>query len=299
VSGPRPGRGRARVAFFLLLVPVLVPADTAPAANAEGVTGPESAVYATRDGRDLEVHVFRPDPDGPAARPAIVIFHGGGWFMGEPSWGFGRASHFAGHGMVAVVPRFRLSNQGSTTPIEAMADARDVLRWVRSRADSLGVDPLRIAAYGWSSGGHLAASTAVFPDSGSADTVRASPDALVLICPAVNLETDAWARKLVGDRADIADISPASHVRPGLPPTLVLGATEDTVTPPEGVKRFCERMEAEGNRCELHVYPDVGHLFTPAGIPDNAWPKPDPAVQADAYARVDAFLTALGFYDAE
>ncbi len=88
---------------------------------------------------------------------AIVLFHGGGWAMGEPAWAFSRAQHFAERGMVAIAAQYRLSDQKAITPHEAMADARAVIRWVRAHADSLGIDPKRVAAYGWSAGGHLAA----------------------------------------------------------------------------------------------------------------------------------------------
>ena len=36
-------------------------------------------------------------------------------------------------------------------------DAQRAVRWVRAHADTYGVDPKRLAAYGWSAGGHLAA----------------------------------------------------------------------------------------------------------------------------------------------
>jgi hypothetical protein len=47
--------------------------------------------------------------------------------------------------------------------------------------------------------------------------------------------------------------------------------------------------------CELHVYEGFGHLFTPAGTPDDGMPEPDPATSADASKRADRFLEALGF----
>jgi acetyl esterase/lipase len=67
------------------------------------------------------------------------------------------------------------------------------------------------------------------------------------------------------------------------------------VTPLSGAKRFCERMHAAGNVCELHVYEGFGHLFTPAGTPDDGMPQPDPATSADASSRCDRFLESLGF----
>jgi acetyl esterase/lipase len=176
-----------------------------------------------------------------------------------------------------------------------MADARAVIRWVRSHADSLGIDPKRVAAYGWSAGGHLAASAAIFDPDASRDSVSARPDALVLVSPAVSLAGDGWVQRLLMGRGSARDVSPDQHVRKGLPPTLVLQGNVDTVTPMTGAKQFCERMRAAGNVCELHIYEGFGHLFTPAGIPDDGMPQPDPAVSADASARADRFLESLGF----
>ncbi|NHN21625.1 alpha/beta hydrolase, partial [Bacillus amyloliquefaciens] len=82
-------------------------------------------------------------------------------------------------------------------------------------------------------------------------------------------------------------ISPVAHIRKGMPPTLILQGDVDTVTPLAGARLFCERMRADGNRCELHVYEGYGHVFTPAGIRDDGMPEPDPKISADASRRAD------------
>ena len=260
------------------------------------VRGPIVHVYAQMDTVALKAYVFMPNGLGRAApRPAIVIFHGGGWTIGEPAWAFGRAEHFARQRMVAVAAQYRLSNQNTITPLEAMADARAVIRWMRTKAATLGLDPDRIAAYGWSAGAHLAASAAIFDAANSKKSVSAAPNALILVSPAVHLENDQWAPRLLGTRANIKAISPAAHVRPGMPPTIILEGSEDTVTPLSGVQLFHDRMRAAGNQCELHIFRGVGHLFTPAGQRDDGWPQPDPKIQAEAFKKIDAFLTARGF----
>jgi acetyl esterase/lipase len=252
-------------------------------------------VYAQPSGTQLKAYVFSPDKRSAERRPAIVLFHGGGWTMGEPSWAFSRARHFAERGMVAVAVQYRLSDQREVTPHEAMADARAVIRWVRLHADSLDIDPKRVVGYGWSAGGHLAASAAIFGLDASGDSVSSRPDALVLVCPAVSLVSDGWVQRLLRGRGTARDISPDEHVRKGVPPTLILQGNVDTVTPMAGAKRFCERMRAAGNVCELHVYEGFGHLFTPAGTPDHGMPQPDQATSEDASKRADRFLEALGF----
>jgi acetyl esterase/lipase len=281
---------RLVAASQLLVFPCVAAPQGEPAPRA-----PVAHVYAQPGGTQLKAYVFSPDKAGEEKRSAIVLFHGGGWAMGEPAWAFARARHFAERGVVAVAAQYRLSDQKEITPREAMADARAVIRWLRSQADSLRIDPKRVAAYGWSAGAHLAASAAIFDTDASADGADARPDALVLVSPAVSLAADTWVQRLLMGRGSAQDISPDEHVRKGLPPTLILQGDVDTVTPVAGAKRFCERMLAAGNVCELQVYEGFGHLFTPAGTPDDGMPQPDPATSAAAAARADRFLESLGF----
>ncbi len=257
------------------------------------VKGPTEYTYRTVDGKALKAYVFQPDKPI-TRRAAIVLFHGGGWHIGEPQWTFGRARHFAGRGLVAVAIQYRLSDQKSITPLEAMTDARASIRWMRSNATLLGVNPNRIVAFGWSAGGHLAVSTAIFGNSTLPELSHA-PNALILVSPAVYLESDRWVQRLLGKRATAASISPVANITKGLPPTLILQGSEDTVTPLKGAQLFRDRMRAAGNNCDLQVYAGVGHLFTPAGIRDDSWPQPDPKVQEQAFQKADEFLISLGF----
>lgn len=267
------------------------------AAESAAVIGPTAHAFAKPGGIPLTLYVFAPTAPSPsAARPAIVLFHGGGWVIGEPAWAFGRAHYFSEHGMVAVTAQYRLSDEKSVTPIEAMADARTAIRWVRSHARELGVDPGRIAAYGWSAGGHLAACAATIGDPSEREAVSCVPNALVLESPAVAAGSDEWFRHLVGSRDDVRHLSPDENVRPGLPPTIIVEGRTDTVTPLAGVQRFADRMRAAGNRCDLYVFDGAGHLFTPVGNPDNGIPKPDPAIEQAAFSKLDGFLRELGYF---
>jgi len=137
----------------------------------------------------------------------------------------------------------------------------------------------------------------MFDDAPAAAPFSAAPNALILVSPAVSVASDTWFQRLLGDRGHARDFSPDEHVRQGLPPTLILQGSSDTVTPLAGVRRFCERLRAAKNACELHVYDGFGHLFTPAGIADDGVPQPDPATASDALARADRFLSSLGLMD--
>jgi acetyl esterase/lipase len=260
--------------------------------------GPAAHTYRTVQGRELPLYVF--SPKAPATtRGAILLFHGGGWAEGEAAWTFGTAQRLSDLGLVAIPVEYRLSDQKTTTPLEAMGDARAAVRWVRSHAAQLGINPTRIAAYGASAGGHLAISAALFEDAGPKDPASGAPDLLVLFSPAVSIAADRWFQKLLLGRACPLDYSPVDNLRPGLPPTLILQGEVDTVTGLRGAQAFLELMKRHGNHCELEVFLGMGHLMTPAGQDDSGMPNPDPKAMAQVRARMDRFLREQGYLDPE
>jgi len=247
-------------------------------------------VFAKYGEKELKAYVFSPEKkEIREFNSAIVIFHGGGWTIGEPAWAFDLAQHFKELGMVAIAAQYRLSNQKDVTPLEAMSDAREVIKWMRVNKDTLHIDPEKIVAYGWSAGAHLAASAAIFNDSFS------TPNALILVSPAVSLQKDDWFHNILMNRVEIDSVSPDKNVKEGLPPTIILQGRDDTVTPLAGVQIFADKMKAAGNHCELIIYDGVGHLFTPSSEPDDQWPNPDLKIKADAAAKADEFLKLFGF----
>lgn len=264
------------------------PAMFATAAEPSPEPAPMDYVYKQAGTVALKVAVFTPPGSRGKLRPAVAVFHGGGWTIGELRWTFGDAQLLAAAGFVGIGVQYRLSNQAEVTPIEAIADARDAIRWIRQHADTLGIDPHRIAALGWSAGGHLAACTAVFIDPLAEIETSSAPDALVLWFPALALEYDNWIPKLLGGRTDRLKVSPDHYVRAGLPPTLILIGRLDTITPAAGAEKFQQLMRAAGNRCDLHVYEKVGHQFE--DVPGHI----DPQVSADSKQRTLHFLRDVG-----
>ena len=117
--------------------------------NPKSISGPDIRAYKTVGSDKLTAHVFKPLDNGPAPRPAIVLFHGGGWNAGDPEWVYDDAKHYAELGMVAVAAEYRLSDQKAITPLDAMEDARDIIRWMHQNTSDLNIDPQRIAAFGY------------------------------------------------------------------------------------------------------------------------------------------------------
>lgn len=254
-------------------------------------------IYKTENAFNLEAHIFRPKGVSRAEkRPAVVIFHGGGWSLGSPTWAFNDAKDYSKIGIIGIAGHYRLSNRRDITPVEAMKDAKDLILWLRTNGDSLGIDKNKIAASGWSAGAHLAASTAIFADTLDKEKINSIPNALLLNSPAVDLANESWFNKMLNNRpVNPKSLSPLEFVSKGLPPTILLQGRDDTVTPLEGTQSFHDKMIENGNYCELWIYDNVGHLFTPSHLNDRGQPRPDKEIKKKAQKKADEFLMKIGY----
>jgi acetyl esterase len=265
------------------------PAVTAPA-TAE--PEPVAHTYRTIAGQDLPAYVFA--PTGKQVRnAAILLFHGGGWFMGDATWVFPAAQRFADLGLVAIAIEYRLSDAG-TTPIDALEDTCAAFAWARSQARELGFDPKRVAGYGVSAGGHLAATAATIGCGTSDGSFGVGgPDALVLWSPAVDVADSGWFERLLQGKALPADYSPVEHLGKRLPPTSIVQGTEDSVTRLAGARRFCAGVQAAGEVCALEEFPGLGHLLTRNLAHQEDDFDPDPVARAEGWKRQNEFLVRL------
>jgi len=281
---------------LLTLVITFAVAANIFAQNVTDVHGPIEYVYDSSREYDLKAYVFTPGDISPMDRsPAIVIFHGGGWSIGDPSWAFGIAKKYASRGMVAIAAQYRLADQKNITPLDAMEDARNVIIWMRENAKELRIDRNMIAAYGWSAGAHLAACSAIFPASTKESSFSSILNALLLVSPALSITKDSWFIQLLGNESDPYDCSPAEHLKKGMPPSIIVVGKDDSVTPISQSNLFHQNMLTHGNESYLFVYDGVGHLFTPSDQPDDGYPNPDKDIQAKAYNELDRFLKKLKY----
>jgi acetyl esterase/lipase len=248
-----------------------------------------SRVYRVVGADTLRVHIFLPPGQRATAQAGgILMLHGGGWTSGEPAWTFATARRFADSGLVALAVQYRLSG-AAVTPLDALEDVCAALAWARTERGRLGMGP-RIAGYGVSAGGQLIAATATV----GCPAGTPGPDALVLWSPALDLTNDRWFAGLLQGKTTVAAVSPAYHVGAETPPTSIVHGDKDTLTPLAGAERYCTALRARRVRCDLHVYPGLGHLLTRNLADQERNFDPDPAARADGVARQLAFLRSLG-----
>lgn len=282
---------RAKASWILSGV-LLVFSAASPAAPA--AIEPETVTYREAGGRALKAYVFSPAAPG-TNRPAVLLFHGGGWRIGEPAWVFQRARELAANGIVAIAVEYRLSNDGPS-PADAVEDALAAFAWARARAQGYGIDTKRVAGYGVSAGGHLAAAAATLPSvKGKVVTAAERPDALVLVSPALDMARDEYFGDLMKGKGDPASYSPAEFVGRSLPPTFIVQGEQDTIVLTPHARGFCDKAQKAGARCVLQVYPGVGHLLTRNLKVQYKDFDHDPVAAADAHRREDEFLATLGY----
>ena len=284
---PLPNLFAIATLFTHVFLPIQARADYI-ASRLPGLSPDQVVVYKEVIDRELELRLFL--PEGWAAsdkRPSFHLIHGGGWGGMDPSRMYPFAADFAKrHGMVGISVQYRLYQPGTATVFDCVKDARSSVRYVRSHAAELGIDPGKILVSGGSAGGHLAAATALF-DGVNEETddlkVPCRPDAMVLLFPVIDTSAAGYGQAKIGDRWQ--ELSPVHHVRAGLPPTLTFHGTGDTVTPFSGAKAFHEAMLAAGNKSVLDVNEGGKHGYLMF----------EEALYEDTLAKTAAFLTRLGF----
>jgi len=243
-------------------------------------------VYKKVGNRDLHLNIF--EPAGHKAndrRPCFISIHGGGWTGLSPRRQYPFAAHFAKLGMVGISVEYRLAKPKSgVTVFDCVKDGRSAVRYVRSHAAELGVDPQKLIANGGSAGGHIAAGTALFDgvdEAGEDTSVSCVPNALVLYFPVIDTSKEGYGNAKIGERWQ--QISPLHRVKAGAPPTIIFHGTADTVTPFKGAQAFHEAMLKAGNHCELDVNEGGKHGYLMF----------DRALYEDTLRKTEAFLARL------
>jgi acetyl esterase len=256
------------------------------------IAGTVAVVYKTIGETTLLLYIFNPKDHLPSdKRPAAVFFFGGGWNGGTPTQFEHHCRYLASRGMVAIVADYRVKSRQGTTPKECVMDGKSAIRWVRSNALMLGVDPNRIAAGGGSAGGHVAAAAGTvlgMEQGGENLKISSKPNALMLFNPVYDNSPSGYGHSRVKDV--YPQISPMHNIKKNTPPTIVFLGTEDSLIPVATAKEYKQRMETVGCRCDLHLYDGQPHGFFNYG---------KQKYYLDTVGKMDAFLVSLNYLKAK
>ena len=243
--------------------------------------GPDAAHHQL----DILYHEDRSSP-----RPAIVMFHGGGFQTGSRVAFHPMMRDYALKGYVTLSVSYRFM-QVAPFPAQ-VADCKLAVRWLRAHAEQYGVDPARIGVTGASAGGYLAAMLALagpsdgFEGDGPYQEQSSAVQASVPLCGAYDLRPAALKRADMGEggwatflgAAPSADpdrawkASPLAYVSANVPPILIAHADNDLMAPlffAEDLARALESVEAP---VEIHIVEGSSHgwsLAYEADLPDR------------------------------
>jgi acetyl esterase/lipase len=204
-------------------------------------------------------------PKGAAPVGVVLVLPGGGYTSHAAHEAFPIAEHFRAAGLAAFVLQYRLRPYD---PKISLLDAQRAVRLLRARAAEFGFDPSKIAAIGFSAGGHLAANLSTHGDDGrkdAADLVERQGCRLqsaMLVYPSLLFERprgEGQAARPLGSIIDSNGMHRAVDAR--TPPTFLAVGYNDDRTPYENCLAYVAKLHEAGVRFELHVLGLGGHGF--------------------------------------
>jgi acetyl esterase/lipase len=301
MSQPPPGPPPAPE---IVLATSVAPSDTSTSVVLDFPRGPQiqtgrvdvethqDLVFATRetaDGRPLELALDLLVPRTPGPKPIVVYLTGGGFVVSPKEGAPERRAYVAEAGYAVASVRYRTVLDGATY-VDGIADVKSAIRFLRARAADFGLDASRVAVWGESAGGYLAAMTAatwgierfdtadhedqssevsaVIDQFGPSDLLKTAAD-FDEAAQRANLAPgnpasgyvfgSGSAKSLADDPAAVAEADPAHYVRPGTPPFLLFHGSADTLISPSQTLLLHEALRANGVESTRYVLTGAGH----------------------------------------
>jgi len=181
----------------------------------------------------------------PAGETAIVVCPGGSYsWLDKDTEGHQVARWLQSMGISAYVLYYRVQGgfafssgyryliRGHQYP-DAQEDLQQAILWLRANADSLGINPNRIGAMGFSAGGHLVISAGALFDEMS------RPNFLVPMYPVVTMRQEPYVHKrsrraLLGEYRKWNQLwrdslSLEEHIPAAMPPTFLVNCKDDPI----------------------------------------------------------------------
>ena len=244
--------------------------------------------YCTIGSRALHLDVCQPVAKQRRGYPAVLFVHGGGWRSGSRAQHLPMAQQLAAKGYVTVLAEYRLSTEALYPA--AVLDLKAAIRWLRAHAGAYNIDTTRVAVWGFSAGGQLAAlvgttngdaaleGRACYPTHSSAVQAIVDVDGtLAFIHPESGEGNDSkgpsaatlWlGASKTAQPALWQQAGALSHVSARTPPILFINSSVDRMH--AGRDDMARQLDAFHIYHEAHTFADAPHpfpLFNPWFVP--------------------------------
>ena len=217
-------------------------------------------------GGQLTVYALQPIPKVDPERrfPAVLILPGGAYQWVSPREAEPVAMRFVSRGFSCFILNY--SCAPAHFPV-ALREAAMAMRYIRSQADNLHIDPGHVAALGFSAGGHLCGTLGTLfdgdevKDIAPAEVIR--PDALVLCYPVSasygRTHEDSFTNLCESDGALKDRLSLDRLVRRDMMPVFLWHTRTDDSVPVEGSMRLATALAERDVPFSLHVFAQGRH----------------------------------------
>lgn len=217
--------------------------------------------------------------------PAILMIHGGGWVGGrkDARREIQMGTTFARNGYVAASVEY-IKEEGKRWPTN-LHDCKNAVRYLRTNAEELGVDPENIGVIGGSAGGHLALMVAFVSGAEALEPQEPYPGVSSEVQACVNLYGVADITKRQGtdkegnpdgvfrvrnalfdnpvtdNRKEWLKASPVTYVGPNVPPVLTIHGTADETVDRDQATLLDREMKSAGANHTLMLIEGAPHSF--------------------------------------
>ena len=251
--------------------------------------------YARVGNKSLKLDLYLPEGQGPF--PLIIWIHGGGWTSGNKSLSSDSPQvRQTARGYAVASINYRLS-QEAKFPAQ-IEDCKAAVRWLRAHATQYNLDPSRIAAWGSSAGGHLAALMGTSADVsdlegdegnldyssrvqavvdwfGPIDLLNMSSDSLSFPCNLIDHNSVFSPESLLigcaiqtcPDKTERANS--INYVSADDPAFLIMHGTDDCLVGPTQSQRLYNALTAAGVEAGLKFIEGAGHGGSEFDDPEN------------------------------
>lgn len=243
--------------------------------------------FARTSSGPLLLDIYQPESATTAPRPVVIYIYGGGWYVGNKhQLTMMKAELLAQQGYAVIATSYRLSDQ-AIFPAQ-IHDVKATVRWVRANAKEYDFDSDRIAVWGGSAGGHLAALLGTSagehelegdigpsPESFSS-TVHAVVDFFGLSDFSKVDQQRHWLGYKYDRRASftskflggsiselpglVCKANPITYIKPGMPPFLIVHGRNDRIVPIGQSMLLNAELIKCGNESTLHIVENAGHM---------------------------------------
>ena len=253
-----------------------------------------SDMYSTKS---LTLDIYEPDDATSENRPAIVIFHGGGFYGGdsEKETNIDMANHFASRGWVAICINYRLHAENGTVPqawidymsilgtnvlriYPATRDAKASVRWLYANAENYKVNTNYITVGGGSAGCNISLSLGITEPEDFTNELTLDEDPTLatthLNQPSkVHTIIDFWGGLTGVDLTNA--IYGVDRYDSNDPPALIVHGTDDPTVSVDQAYKIANIYDSLGIYNELYLLQGRGHgpwdaIINGVGIIDYA-----------------------------